>query len=71
MLKITRNCLISSFVGSPFCRNSVGGCGLFSTAIRSSTTVANQSADDVPGICVCRGKNSTVFDLRVSPVDGI
>ena len=49
---IFRSCLIASFVGSPLCRNGVGGCGFCSTVIRSSTTAANRLAHAVSGICV-------------------
>ena len=69
-LNIIRSYFIASFVGSPFWRNGVGGCGFLSTVMRFSTTAANLSAKDVSGICVCLGKNCTVFDFRVSLVDG-
>ena len=39
--------------------------------MRSYTPAANLSVDDVSGICVCLGKNWTVFDFRVSLVEGM
>ena len=70
MLNIIWSYLISSFVGSPFWRNGVGGCGFWSMVIKSSTTATNRLADVLSGICVWRGMKCTVLDFFVSQGNG-
>ena len=70
-LKITASCFIAAICSVPKNGNGDAGDGLSSAAVNSRAASVAVSADDVAGIAVAWGKNSTERDILSARVRGI